>query len=147
DMEIMHSDSTFRVAPGTQPNYSANNPMLKLLGLMERVQFAAEREFYFMGQAQYLFPFDFLELYGPAAPNADVLDPMRQDDKTDFQKQNVRTFNTTDTHLVRGLATAGDWTGPFLRLSYRGGPDSRLSAAAGHQLGRQIKLWLRVGRV
>ena len=146
-MEIMHSDNIFRVEPSTQPNYNANNPMLKLLGLMERVQLAAEREFYLMGQAQYLFPFDFLELYGPTAPNSDVLDPTRQDDKTDFQKQNVRNFNTTDTHLARGLATVGDWTGPFLRLSYRGGPDSQLSVASGHKLGGRIKLWVRVGNV
>jgi len=146
-MEIIHSDSIFRVEPGTQPNYGSGNPMLKLLGLMERVQLAAEREYYVMGQTQYLFPFDFLELYGPAAPASDVLDPTQQDNKTDFQKQNVRNFNTADTHLVRGLVTAGDWTGPFLHLSYRGGPDSKLSAAAGHQLGERIKLWLKVGSV
>jgi mannose-6-phosphate isomerase-like protein (cupin superfamily) len=39
----------------------------------------------------------------------------------------------------------GEWIGPFLRLSYRGGVDSRLSAAANHQLGDKIKLWLKVG--
>lgn len=145
-MEIIHSDSVFRVTPGTDPNYSANNPMIKLLGLLERVRFAAERENYLMGQAQYLFPYDFLELYGPRAPNSDVLDPVQQDFKTDFQKQNVRDFHTTDTLLVRGLATAGGWTGPFLRLSYRGGPDSKLSNAAGHKLGAHIKLWVKVGQ-
>jgi mannose-6-phosphate isomerase-like protein (cupin superfamily) len=144
-MEIIHSDSVFRVEPNTDPNYSANNPMLRLLGLLERVRLAAERENYLMGQAQYLFPYDYLELYGPRAPNSDLLDPVSQDFKTDFQKQNVRDFRTADTHLVRGLATAGDWTGPFLRLSYRGGPDSKLSEAAGHKLGGRIKLWLKVG--
>ena len=144
-MEIIHSDSVFRVDPGVKVNYNSNNPMLKLLGLMERVELAAEREFYVMGQTQYLFPFESLELYGPAA-NPDVLDPTQQDNKTDFQKQNVRSFITTDTHLLRGLATVDEWTGPFLRLSYLGGPDSKLSVTTGHNLGPQIKLWLRVGR-
>ncbi|HEX8144070.1 MAG TPA: hypothetical protein VF553_15830 [Pyrinomonadaceae bacterium] len=145
-MEIIHSDSVFRVEPGTQPNYNSNNPLLKLLGMLEQVQLAAEREHYIMGQAQYLFPFDFLELYGPPPPDQDVLDPRQQDNKETFQKQNVRSFNTADTHLLRGLVTAGDWTGPFLRISYRGGPDSRLSVASGHQLGERIKLWLKVGK-
>jgi mannose-6-phosphate isomerase-like protein (cupin superfamily) len=146
-MDLVHSDSVFRVAPGSTPNYTAANSLLRLLGLLERVQLAAERDDYVMGQAQYLFPFESLELYGPSAPNTDVLDPTRQDDKMDFQKQNVRSFVTTDTHLVRGLASTDDWTGPFLRLSYRGGPDSLLSMASGHHLGDRIKLWLKVGAV
>lgn len=144
-MIIVHTDNVFKVEPGTAPNYNQNNPLLKLLGLMERVQLAVEREFYLMGETQYLFPFHFLELYGPSGVDASVLDPRQQDVKTDFQKQNVRSFQTTDTFLVRGLVSTGDWTGPFLRLSYRGGPDSLLSQAAKHQLGDRIKLWLKVG--
>lgn len=144
-MQIVHNDAVFRVEPNTVPNYSAANPLLKLLGLLERVDLAAERDFYIMGQAQYLFPYARLDMYGPSAPNSDLLDPERQDGKTDFQKQNVRDFVATDMYLMRGLVSAGDWTGPFLRLSYRGGPDSKLSAAANHQLGDQIKLWVKVG--
>jgi mannose-6-phosphate isomerase-like protein (cupin superfamily) len=146
-MEIIHTDSVFKVEPGTPPDYNKGNSLLKLLGLAEALDLAAEREFYVMGQAQFLVPFDFLELYGPAGGDFQILDPTEQDNKTDFQKQNVRDFRTTDTYLVRGLASAGDWTGPFLRVSYRGGPDSRLSEAAQHNLGERIKLWIRVGGV
>ena len=55
-----------------------------------------------------------------------------------------KSFRTSDTYLVRGWATAGDWTGPFLKLSYRGGPDSKLSQASGHRLGSTIRLYLKV---
>src|SRR5437868_10428720 len=53
-------------------------------------------------------------------------------------------------HVVRGFVAVGDsdppaWVGPFVRLSYRGGFDSRLSAASNHQLGARIHLWLNVG--
>ena len=37
----------------------------------------------------------YLELYGPSGGDADVLDPTQQDNKTDFQKQNVETFRTS----------------------------------------------------
>ena len=87
---------------------------------------------------------DRLELYGPSAPDTDILDPTQQDNKNDFQKQNVKDFRATDTHLIRGLVTAGDWTGLFVRLSYRGGPDSKLSQLANHKLKDKIKLFLKV---
>jgi mannose-6-phosphate isomerase-like protein (cupin superfamily) len=144
-MQIVHGDAVFRVAPGASPDYNSNNPLLRVLQMVERAGLAAERENYLMGSVQYLFPFEFLELWGPAAPASDVLDPRAQDSKTDFQKQNVRDFRAGDCHLVRGYASVDGWTGPFLRLSYRGGPDSRLSSASGHKLGERIKLWARVG--
>lgn len=143
-MFIVHSDSVFKVAPGTTPDYNSGNPLLRLLDLVARVRFAAERQAYLQEHLQFLFPFDFLEMYGPSGGDADVLDPTRQDNKTDFQKQNVKDFRTTDTYLVRGWTTAGDWTGPFLKLSYRGGPDSKLSQAASHQLGPSIRLHLKI---
>jgi mannose-6-phosphate isomerase-like protein (cupin superfamily) len=144
-MQIIHSDAVFRVQPGTSPDYNKNNPLLRVLGLIEKLQLAAEREFYVSEHLQYLIPYDSLELYGPNPPNENVLDPTQQDFKTDFQKQNVRDFRTTDTHLVRGLVNAGNWIGPFVRLSYRGGPDSKLSAEANHNLGQSIKTWVKVG--
>ena len=145
-MQLVHADRVFRVEPGATPDYNRNNPLVVLLGLIEKMQLAAEREHYATEHLQYLVPFDTLDMHGPAGAT-DVLDPSRQDDKTDFQKQNVRAFRATDAHLVRGLVTAGDWTGPFLRLSYRGGPDSRLSEDSGHQLGDHVKVWLRVNGV
>jgi hypothetical protein len=144
-MFIVHSDSVFRVPPGTLPDYNSSNPLLLLLDQVAKVHLAAERQAYLQQHLQYLFPYDFLELYGPQGGDADVLlDPTRQDNKTDFQKQNVKSFRISDTYLVRGWATAGDWTGPFLKLSYRGGPDSRLSQAANNQLGPTIRLYLKV---
>jgi len=144
-MFIVHADTVVRVPPGTTPDYNRGNPLAKLLNLVEQAQFAAEREFYFGEHAQYLFPYSTLTLYGPQGDAADNLDPARQDSKTDFQKQNLRDFVCTDTQLVRGLVGVGDWVGPFLRVSYRAGPDSILSQATGHALGPTLKLWIRVG--
>jgi len=144
-MQIVHSDAVFRVEPGTTPDYSHDNPLLRLLDLTGQIRLAAGRQCYLTDHLQYLVPYDFLELYGPGGADADVLDPTRQDSKTDFQKQNVRTFRTTDTQLVRGWAAVDGWVGPFVRLSYRGGPDSRLSELTGHRLGDRIKVWARVG--
>jgi mannose-6-phosphate isomerase-like protein (cupin superfamily) len=146
-MAIVHSDSVLQIQPGTTPDYNEQNPLIKLLNIMETMQLAAERECYLMDYTQYLIPFEHLELYGPSGSDYTVLDPTQQDNKNDFQKQNVHDFTTTDTYLVRGWVTTGDWTGPFLRLSYRGGPDSKLSQATRHQLGDRIQAWLKVGGV
>ena len=146
-MHIVHSDSTFQVDPGTTPDYNSGNPLLKLLDLIEKVNLAAEREFYLIDHLQYLFPFDYLQMFGPAGANYQVLDPTQQDDKTDFQKQNVKEFRTTDTFLVRGWVSVGSWTGPFLRISYRGGPDSKLSEATSHRLSEKIKLWISISNI
>ncbi|MFG2873946.1 hypothetical protein ACGFYU_02895 [Streptomyces sp. NPDC048337] len=135
--KIVHSDAVFRVEPGKQPDYAADNPLLKLLTLVERSRLAAERESYDAASLQYLFPHRWLELYGPSAPNQDQLAPEDQDVKTDFQKQNVRDFHLADTRAVRGWASTDDWRGPFLQLSYRGGPDSALRQTAG-RLGDSI---------
>ena len=144
-MEILHTDVVINVPPGTTPAYNAHNPLLKLLRLMEQVQFAASREVYLSEQTQYLFPIADLSLYGPAGADHDILDPTQQDNKTDFQKQNVADFHTTDTFLVRGVVATPEWSGPFLRISYRGGPDSLLSQKAGHALGGSIKCSVQVG--
>ena len=143
-MFIVHSDSVFKVELNTSPDYSRRNPLLKLMGLLETAQLAAQRDFYLADRFEYLFPFKSLSSYGPQGADADNLNPEQQDNKTDFQKQNVKDFETTDTILMRGLVNVGNWTGPFLRISYRGGPDSQLSVAANHQLGESIKLFLKV---
>jgi len=83
-------------------------------------------------------------------PSWNVTDPREQDNKEDFQKQNIHDFRCTDTWIARGWATtrtdsSGDgWTGPFLFLSYRGGPDSKLSQLSGHKPGNSLKLFLKV---
>ncbi len=144
-MQLVHSDAVFKVEPGTQPDYDRGNSMLKLLDLMQRTQLACERETYLTDHLQFLFPFEFLEIYGPAGGDLNILAPEIQDNKTDFQKQNVRNFLTTDTLLIRGWARAGNLTVPFLRVSYRGGPDSKLSKSSNHSLGTDIRLWIKVG--
>jgi mannose-6-phosphate isomerase-like protein (cupin superfamily) len=144
-MQIVHADSVFQVEPGTIPNYNRGNSLVKLVDLMENVRLAASRELYLGDSLQFLFPFESLDLYGPSAPDTTLIDPTKQDNKTDFQKQNVRDFRTGDTQLMRGYVTLGDWTGAFLRLSYRAGPDSRLAAAASYKLDQSVKLWLKVG--
>jgi hypothetical protein len=144
-MEILHSE-VVPVRPGTTPDYNQNNPVARLLTLVESAGMAAGREAYPFDQLQYLFPIRSLQLYGPSPPADGVLDPMQQDSKTDFQKQNVSSFQAADTQLIRGIASAGAWTGPFLRVSYRAGPDSVLAGMAHGSLGPSIRLWLRVGR-
>jgi len=110
-------DTVVRVQPGTTPDYDRGNSLITLLRLVEQLQLAAERESYLHDHLQYLFPYERLQLFGPQGGDADNLDPARQDNKTDFQKQNVGSFVATDTLLVRGWAAAGDWVGPFLRIS------------------------------
>jgi mannose-6-phosphate isomerase-like protein (cupin superfamily) len=145
---ILHTDAAFRVEPGSQVNYNANNPLVRLMGMIETMEVAAEREHYMMPSLQYLVPYSFLELYGPNAPFTDVLAPQAQDFKTDFQKQNIKDFIATDAHLIRGLVSAGDWTGPFLRISYNGSPNSLLGQRnGGGNLGSSIKCFLRVNGV
>jgi mannose-6-phosphate isomerase-like protein (cupin superfamily) len=143
-MHIVDTDTVRPVPAGTSPDYDTRNPMTQLMHVIEQAQLAAEREQYVSKSMQYLVPFDHLDLYGPAGDRTQ-LDPRRQDDKTDFQKQNVAAFTTTDTFLTRGLASAGGWTGPILRFSYRAGPDSKLSAMTGMKLGDRIRLWARIG--
>jgi mannose-6-phosphate isomerase-like protein (cupin superfamily) len=145
-MQMMaHVDSTFMVPPGTTPNYDRGNSLLKLLGIMENSEFAAERQTYVANSLEYLFPIRKLELYGPAGADFQNLDAAAQDNKNDFQKQNVRDFLLMDTQLARGWTTVGEQVVPFLRVSYRGGPDTPLSEMTGHRLGQRIKLWIKVG--
>jgi mannose-6-phosphate isomerase-like protein (cupin superfamily) len=141
---LVETDAVVQVPPGTTPNYNARNPLLRLLNQIEAAHLAAEREQYLTKSFQFLFPFSHLELYGPQGSDFRILDPTVQDNKTDFQKQNVKDFITTDTYVMRGWVSAGGWTGPFLKLSYDGGPDSKLYQAARGKLGSHIKVWLKV---
>jgi mannose-6-phosphate isomerase-like protein (cupin superfamily) len=143
-MHIVDTDEIRRVEPGSTPDYDTGNPLDRLLTVVQSVRLAADRECYAPSGLQFLLPHTWLALHGPSAPNTDVLDPRQQDFKTDFQKQNVADFRLGDTQLVRGWALAHDWTGPLLHLSYRGGPDSALSAASGHRLGDRVRLHLEI---
>jgi hypothetical protein len=144
-MEILHSE-VIPVRLGTTPDYNQHNPTTAVLRLIESAPLAAGRENYPFEDLQFLFPIRSLTLYGPSARDSAILDPTQQDNKLDFQKQNVAAFQANDTQIIRGRILLGDWEGAFLRLSYRAGPDSVLAAAAAPEsLGAFIQLWLNVG--
>lgn len=134
--QLVHTDTVVRVPPGTVPPYDTDNPLLRLLRLVEETRLMAAREAYDATSLQHLFPLRHLELWGPSA-QPDQLDVTQQDDKTDFQKQNVRDFHLADTRAVRGWVVLEGRRVPFLQLSYRAGPDSDLARAAG-ALGESI---------
>jgi mannose-6-phosphate isomerase-like protein (cupin superfamily) len=144
-MDIVHSDSVFRVEPGTTPNYNKGNSLVALMNILESTELACDREWYLRDHLQYLFPYEYLDLYGPQGGDANILDPTQQDNKSDFQKQNVKSFRTSSTYVVRGWVTTGEWTGPFVRLSYQAGPESPLAIVKGGLLGQSIKAWVKVG--
>lgn len=130
---------------GSAINYNVNNPLLKLMAIMEDSSLMAEDfSFYATNSLQYLIPFKALELYGPSGDAHHILDPRFQDNKTDFQKQNIKDFAVTDTFLVRGWVNAGGMTVPFLKISYLGGPDSVLAQEAKNKLNASIYLYLNV---
>ena len=144
-MDIVHTDSVFRVEPGTTPNYNKGSSLVALMNILESTELACDREWYLRDHLQYLFPYEYLELYGPQAGDANILDPTQQDNKTDFQKQNIKSFRTSSTYVIRGWVTTGEWTGPFVRLSYQAGPESPLAIAKGGLLGQSIKAWVKIG--
>jgi mannose-6-phosphate isomerase-like protein (cupin superfamily) len=144
-MNIVHGDRIFQVNPDQSPDYNTNNPLVRLMRLIEKNELAADQENYFVEHTQYLFPYDFLELYGPDGNDFLILDPRNQDNKLDFQKQNIKDFRTTPTTLARGWATVNNWTGPFLKLSYSAGPETPLAQASNSSLGDNIRAWIKVG--
>lgn len=142
-MEIVRSD----LIGADEPLATQGSSIDELLEIVAGVRWAAEAQTYVQGEADFLLPFTFLRTPPPGA-GADV-PPESQDDKFDFGKQNVREFHLGDTSLVRGWIRLlpADPDGeeeffPFLKISYRGGPDSALSQATRHSLQREITLHL-----
>jgi hypothetical protein len=136
------------VPAGQDPDYQDRNPILRVMNAWAKAELAADREHYAAGTLNFLFPFRDLALYGPKPPNAAVLDPRHQDDKQDFQKQNIADFELEDCWLARGFAAADGWDGSFLKLSYSASPFTRLAEkakAAGKPLGASICAWMKVG--
>lgn len=133
------------IEPGTSPNYNKNNPLTKIIEAYEAFEPSAGGQHYLVGTRNYLIPFRNLALYGPAGDDWQVADPRHQDNKNDFQKQNVKSFALVETQLVRGYANAGNWTGPYLHISYAPGLASPLSADGGPYLEDSVLLFLKVG--
>ncbi|MEA5259159.1 hypothetical protein VB264_15290 [Arcicella aquatica] len=141
--QIVKNDSTIDVT--STINYNVRNPVIKLMTIMQESSFMAEdMSAYTTDSLQYLFPFSHLELYGPAGSDHSILNPEIQDHKTDFQKQNIKDFLLTDAYLVRGWVSVAQWTGPFIKFSYRGDTDSVLSKASGNNLSSFIFLWASI---
>src|SRR5947199_8253951 len=113
-MDIVHTDSVFRVEPGTTPNYNKGSSLVALVNLLESTELACDREWYLRDHLQYLFPYDYLGLYAPQAGEANILDPAQQDNKTDLQKKNINSFRSSSTYVIRGLVTTRELLGLFL---------------------------------
>jgi len=141
-MQIPSQDSVRPVTAGSQPDYDEHNPIMRVAAAVEDIVLAADREHYQPASLQHLLPIAELALYGPAADGE--LDPRRQDNKEDFQKQNVADFRLGDIQVSRGLATAGDWRGPFVRISYLGDPQSVLAQASTAPLGAEIRAYCAI---
>ena len=131
------------VPPGSRPNYNQNNPIWKLVRAPEAARLQADREHYIAESLQHLFGLDGLALIGPSGNAWEVKDPRLQDNKEDFQKQNLYEFTLNGTELSRGYASAGNWTGSFLRIAYT--PRAPLVGAE-RRIPRRIRPALPEGR-
>jgi mannose-6-phosphate isomerase-like protein (cupin superfamily) len=133
------------VPPGTTPNYAKDNPLWRLVEMVEGLGLVADREHYVADRIQYLFPVASMALYGPAGDQWQVRDPRDQDNKNDFQKQNIQDFRLNGIEIARGYVHAGTWTGTFLHVAYTPRDDSPLLSKSGQFPGPSITLSLRVG--
>lgn len=133
------------VPPGTNVNYDSNNPLLRLIREIEGSRLAGSGECYLGDSVQYLYPVRDLALYGPGGDAWQVNDARQQDNKNDFQKQNIRDFTLGDFWIVRGYACAGDWIGPFVKLVYRASPGTELGRRTGGNPGPELKAFVKIG--
>jgi len=118
-MQLVASNQTIEVPEGTQINYYQNNPLLLAAKWVEQVNLASETENYLGDQLQYLFPIESMELWGPSGGDHGVLDPRFQDNKMDFQKQNLNVLRIGDSRLVRGWRPSTDGRGHFCAFRMR----------------------------
>ncbi|EJL35377.1 cupin domain-containing protein [Novosphingobium sp. AP12] len=135
------------IEPGASPNYNKNNPLTKIIESYEAIEPSAGLQHYLVGTRNFLIPFRNLALYGPSGDDWQVVDPRQQENKNDFQKQNVRSFDLMETQILRGYAIAGEWTGPYLHFSYAPSLASPLSVDGGPYQQDMVQLYLKVGSV
>ena len=133
------------VPPNSAPNYDKNNPIWRIVQAVEGLELAADREHYLSDTIQHLLPIRSLALYGPSGDQWQVRDPRQQDNKNDFQKQNIHELTLAGTQVARGFAHAKDWSGCFLHLSYAPATGSPLLGEDGVYRADTVKLYLRVG--
>lgn len=144
-MDFPITDGFVPVQPPAKPSYDSNNPLVRVMREVERVTLASERDAYLADSLQYLFPYRDLALYGPSGDAWETRQPAEQDNKNDFQKQNVADFRLADFHLVRGYACAGPWVGSFLKICYRGTPGTVLAQRTGFNPGPHLNAYVSVG--
>lgn len=140
-MEIVNTDSVKEYVDSKNNDYDINNPIMRLVEFVEHVEFAAEREHYVADSLEYVVPYRQLELYAPQSNT----DPRTQDEKNDFHKQNVHDFELSDFYIARGYATATNWTGAFVKVSYRGGPASAIGKQTLGNPPESLRLNITIG--
>jgi mannose-6-phosphate isomerase-like protein (cupin superfamily) len=145
-MKFPTQDTFHPIPSGQKPPYDTDNPLLRIIRQLEKVPFAAEREHYYADQTQYLLPYRDLGLYGPSGSDWQQADVTQQDNKNDFQKQNIARFKLGDFFLLRGYASAGGWGGSFLKICYRSTPGTTLGLATQGDPGQNLRLYIKVGR-
>lgn len=145
-MKFPDTDGFIDVQPGTKPPYDAANPLLTVVDEAARLRstMAAGLESYESDSLQFLLPFTKLTLYGPSDGQHAESRPLEQNNKNDFQKQNIASVIFAPFYAVRGYVRAGAWTGCFLRLGYRGSPDADLIHRSGGDAGDFLLMELQM---
>ncbi|GJM64922.1 hypothetical protein [Persicobacter diffluens] len=145
---LVQSDNIY-INPNESRNYNVNNPVWKISEMVEKVTFAAGREFYLVDSLDYLFPYKHLELYNTNyGDDKNLIGPIipweQQNDKNDFHKQNIRSIVMEHFYLVRGYISIGDDAFPFVKVSYDAGMKTPLSQATNHNIGGSIQMWCKI---
>jgi mannose-6-phosphate isomerase-like protein (cupin superfamily) len=131
---------------GRRPNYDRNNPVMRLIGKIEGFPLAADRQHYLADSIQYLFPIASLAFYGPSGGGPETADPRGQDNREDFQKQNLREVTLTGVQVARGFAAIGEaWIGSFVSIAFSPSQASPLVGGDGVCRAPHLRLHLKIG--
>jgi mannose-6-phosphate isomerase-like protein (cupin superfamily) len=141
-MHIVDSDRCTSSPPG--PADPANLTYL-LSRMIEASTTAVDLEWYVEGSRQYLFEVSDLEMTATVINGAPTCDPRVQDNKLDFQKQNIAGATFGDLVLSRGAIEAAGQIFGFLRISCRSGPECGLAVESGIVPGSSVEVSLKLG--
>ena len=148
-MQILQEevDQTVVIQPPGHPQLRPGQPDHDSGPIGARVStFAADRQHYVADSLQYLFPIGSLALLRPVGRRWNVKDPRQQDDKNDFQKQNLKEFTLAGIEIARGFAAIGEeWIGSFLSVSYVPLPGSPLLGGDAIYRGDSVRMFVKVG--
>jgi mannose-6-phosphate isomerase-like protein (cupin superfamily) len=114
--------------------------------MIEETVLAAEIDYYDLNSLQYIFPINELSLYNPSGASFATTNPVMQDNKEDFQKQNISEFTAGHINVVRGYVYPGPNVAvPFVKLSYDAGFNTPLYQQKQAPLGNQVRVWVKIG--